>query len=83
MINHLKPWIWWHPIKLKPRQKSKSNYDLLKSLTGYTQKYLYTSIRKYWLNPSDYDDVSAYIYMYMEKRIKRDIRAKRLEKIKV
>jgi len=74
-------WTWAHPIKLKPRQISVSNYSLLEALTWNSRKSLYANMNKLWLNPADYDDVAAFILNYTEKKFWSEFRKKKLADI--
>lgn len=74
---------WWHPIKLKPRQVSTWNYQLLEALTWNSRKSLYASMNKYKLDASKYEDVAAYILIVMEKKFAAEFRKKKLSEIQI
>ena len=74
-------WTGWHPIKLKPRQRSTSNFQLLEALTWNTRKSLYSIMNKFWLDPSNYEDVATYILIYTEKKFAAEFRKKKLSEI--
>jgi len=71
----------WHPIRLKPRQKSTSNFQLLEALTWNKRKSLYSIMNKFWLDPSDYNDVATYILIYTEKKFLAEFRTQKLSEI--
>lgn len=83
MLNENFKGTWGHPINLKPRQKSTSNYALLEALTGMSRKSLYATMNRYNLNPSDYDDVAAYILIFTEKKFAKEFRKQKLSEIKI